>query len=71
MKIEDPDIYYGKTLKILSPDGTVTVGELDGYSYDYDDDGNEVLELDVENEDGLLIGLTEDEIEKIEVVSDG
>ena len=33
-----------------------------------DDDGNEFLEFDVENEHGLLIGFTEDEIERIEII---
>lgn len=35
---------------------------------DFDDDGNEFLEFDVENENGLLIGFTEDEIKRIEIV---
>lgn len=44
------------------------MGELYGYDYDFDDDGNEFLEFDVENENGLLIGFTEDEINRIEIV---
>ena len=28
----------------------MTIGELYGYDYDFDDDGNEFLEFDVENE---------------------
>ena len=39
MKIDDPEIYFGKKIKVFS-DGIVTVGELFGYDYDYDDDGN-------------------------------
>ena len=46
----------------------MTIGELYGYDYDFDDDGNEFLEFDVENENGLLIGFTEDEIKRIEIV---
>lgn len=68
MRIDDPEIYFDKKIKVVSPDGTVTVGELYGYDYDYDDDGNEFLEFDVENEQGLLIGFTKDEIESIEVI---
>mgnify|MGYP004647765719 CR=1 FL=1 len=49
--------------------GRVTVGVLFGYDYDYDDDGNELLEFDVENEQGFLIGCIEDEIERIEVLA--
>lgn len=68
MKIPDPDIYFHKKIKVFSPNGIVTTGELYGYDYDYDDDGNEFLEFDVEREDGFLIGFTEDEIERIEIV---
>ena len=68
MKINDPEIYFGKKIKVFSG-GIVTVGELFGYDYDYDDDGNEFLELDVENERGFLIGFVEGEIESIEVLA--
>ena len=47
----------------------MTVGELFGYDYDYDDDGNEFLEFDVENEQGFLIGFSENEIDRIEVLT--
>lgn len=67
MKIDNPDIYFGKKIKVYSED-IVTFGKLYGYDYDFDDDGNEYLELDVENENGLLIGFTEDEIDKIEII---
>lgn len=70
MIIEDPEIYFGKKIKVFSPDGKITVGELYGYDYDFDDDGNEFLEFDVESENGLLIGFTEDEIERIEIVEE-
>ncbi len=69
MKIPDPDIYFHKKIKVCSPDGTVTVGKLYGYDYDYDDDGNEFLEFDVERNDGILIGFTEEEIERIEIIN--
>ena len=68
MKIDDPEIYFGKKIKVFS-DGIVTVGELLGYDYDYDDDGNEFLEFDVENEQGFLIGFSENEIDRIEVLT--
>lgn len=70
MTIEDPERYFGKKIQVFSPDGKITVGELYGYDYDFDDDGNEFLEFDVENENGLLIGFTEDEIERIEIVEE-
>ena len=66
MIIENPEIYFGKIIKVYSTSGRITMGEL--YGYDYDDDGNEFLEFDVENENGLLIGFTEDEINRIEIV---
>lgn len=68
MNIPAPDIYFGKKIKVYSPDGTITVGELYGYDYDYDDDGKEFLEFDVEQENGILVEFTEDEIERIEII---
>ena len=67
MIIQDPEIYFGKKIKVFSADGKVTVGELYGYDYDFDYDGNEFLEFDVEDESGFLIGFTENEIERIEI----
>lgn len=69
MKIPDPDIYFGKTIKVFSVNNIVTTGDFFGYNYDYDDDGNEFVEFDVEREDGFLIGFTEDEVERIEIVN--
>lgn len=69
MNIPEPEIYFGKKIKVISVRGRETVGELYGYDYDFDDDGNEYLEFDVENENGLLIGFTEDEIDRIEVLT--
>lgn len=68
MKIPDPDIYFGKRLRVHSSDGIVTVGGFRGYNYDYDDNGNEFVEFDVERDDGFLIGFTEGEIERIEII---
>lgn len=68
MKINAPESYFGEKIKVIATDGQEIVGELYGYDYDYDDDGNEVLEIDVENDRGLLIGLTEAEIKSIEVI---
>lgn len=70
MKIPEPEIYFNKRIKVYSGN-TITIGELYGYDYDFDDDNNEYLELDVENEDGLLIGFTEGEIDRIEVLGNG
>ncbi len=70
MNIPAPDIYFGKRLKVYSTDGGATVGDFFGFSYDYDDDDNEVLDFDVMREDGFLIGFTEDEVDRIEVIGD-
>lgn len=70
MKIPDPDIYFGKKMKVFSIGGIITVGSFFGYNFDYDDEGNEFVEFDVEREDGFLIGFTEDEIDRIEVIGD-
>lgn len=70
MKIENPDFYFGKKIKVTSPDGYSLVGELYGYDYDFDDDNNEFLEFDVEAKDGRIASFTEPEIESIEVLSE-
>lgn len=68
MIIENPEIYFGKKIKVFSTSGCETVGTLYGYDYDFDDDENEFLEFDVENENGLLIGFMEGEIERIDII---
>lgn len=68
MIIENPEIYIGKKIKVFSTSGRITMGELYGYDYEFDDDGNEFLEFDVENEEGFLIGFTEEEVERIEIM---
>lgn len=70
MKILDPDIYYGKKIKVFSIRGVTTVGSFFGYNYDYDDDGNEFVEFDVERNDGILFGFTEGEVERIEILGE-
>lgn len=68
MRINAPESYFGKKIKVIATDGQEIIGELYGYDYDYDDEGNKVLEIDVENDRGFLIGLTEAEIKSIEVI---
>lgn len=69
MNIPEPEIYFGKKIKVILVNAPPIVGELYGYDYDFDDDGNEYLEFDVENEIGLVASLTEDEIDSIEVLT--
>lgn len=69
MKIKNPEGYFYKKIKVISPDGQELVGELYGYNYDYLDDGTEFLEFDVETQNGQIISYTEDEIEHIEVLT--
>lgn len=69
MRIDAPEIYFGKRIKITSVSGRVTIGELYGFDYDIDDDDNEFLEFDVETKYGLIVTFTEDEIESIEVLN--
>lgn len=68
VKIPDPEIYFGKKIRVYSVGGSVTVGELYGYDYDFDDDGKEYLEFDVDDENGIGYSFTEDKIERIEVI---
>ena len=56
-----------KKIKVIATDGQEIIGELYGYNYDYDGDGNAFVEIDVENDQGFLIGLDESEIKSIEV----
>ena len=60
MKINDPDFYFHKKIRVYSPNGIITAGELYGYDYDYDDNGKEFLEFDIERDDGFLISYTDD-----------
>lgn len=67
MRINAPENYFGKKIKVIATDGQEIIGELYGYNYNYDDDGNAFVEIDVENAQGFLIGLDESEIKSIEV----
>ena len=68
MKIPDPEINFGKTLRILDADGGITEGDLLGFNYDYDDNGKMFLEFDVDSPSGIGISFTEDEIESIVIL---
>ncbi len=71
MRIKHPDDYWGKKIALHFADGDTMICELIGYSFDYDDDGNEFAELDVETiPGGREIGLTEMEIDHIEILGD-
>ena len=67
MRINAPENYFGKKIKVIATDGQEIIGELYGYNYNYDDYGNAFVEIDVENAQGFLIGLDESEIKSIEV----
>ena len=68
MKDLVPEDYYGKKLKVYLYDGTVIVGRLYGYSYDYDDDGTEFMEVDFDIPGRIGRCCRDDEIEKIEII---
>lgn len=68
MKIPDPEIYFGKTLRIFDTDGGITEGDFLGFNYDYDDNGKMFLEFDVDSPSGIGISFTEDEIESIVIL---
>lgn len=69
MKIDNPDVYFGKKIKVVSYKGVANIGKLYGYNYDFDDNENEFLEFDVEVENGRIVSYTESEIESIEVLT--
>lgn len=67
MKIANPEEYIGRRLKVTLRDGSVIVGCLYGFDYDFDDDGREFLEFDVEEAGtGIIYSTTEETIVKIE-----
>ncbi len=68
MKNLVPEDYYGKKLRVYIDDGTVIKGELAGYSYEFDDDGTEFMELDFDVPGEIGRSFREDEIERIEIV---
>ncbi|MCD7943425.1 MAG: hypothetical protein LUH43_00785 [Clostridia bacterium] len=70
MKVEHPDIYFGKVLKVTWLDGDQLTGKFYGFNFDYDDDGNIFSEMDIAIENGRLVGFTDREIESIEVLED-
>ena len=69
MQISAPEEYFGKKIRVTSTKGIVRIGELFGFDYDYDNDGNEFLEFDVEIENGFTISYTEGEIERIDILA--
>ena len=69
MKIEHPDIYFGKKIRVYCYDGQVFTGELEGYNFDYDDNGEQFAEIDLDTPP-YGIEFTEMEIERIEVIGD-
>lgn len=68
MKLPDPEMYFGKTLRILDADGGITEGDFLGFNYDYDDNGKMFLEFDVDSASDIGISFTEDEIESIVIL---
>lgn len=68
MKIPNPDDYIGKNVIVHFIDGDTMKGKFIGYSYDYDDNGDEFLEIDVDSPSGIGYSFTEGEAVRIEVV---
>lgn len=60
---------WGKRLRLHFLDGDELDCVFYGYSYDYDDSDNEILEIDFERLDnGLLIDTTPEELDYIELL---
>lgn len=60
---------WGNRLRVFFKSGREMDCVFDGFSYDYNEDDNEVLELTFERLDnGLYIGTTPQELEKIETL---
>lgn len=72
MRIDNPDQYRGKVIRVYFLDGHASVdGEYDGFTTEYDDpDGRANISVDLIEESGWGYDLYEDEIERIEVIGD-
>ncbi|MCD7712052.1 MAG: hypothetical protein LUH59_03150 [Firmicutes bacterium] len=70
MRIEYPDEYFDKKMKIFFLDGHSRIGVIEGYSFDYDDDGNIFSEVTFRREDGQRIEVEDRELASIEVLDD-
>lgn len=70
MRLLDPDIYFGKIVRVYSVDGDITEGTFGGYGFDYDDSGNEYTEFDIETDRGLTIGFEDHEVDRIEIIGE-
>ena len=71
MCIPDPDSFLGKKVRVYctkSAGGYVITGTFYGFCYDFDDD-IEFLEFDVEVYPDYLNSFTENEVERIEVLT--
>ena len=63
------DNHWEAPMRVFFSDGTVEDCKFFGYNYDYDDNGNEIMDIDFERiSDGMLIGGELSEIEKIEIL---
>lgn len=72
MRIDNPDQYQGKIIKVYFLDGHAPIkGEYDGFTPEYDDsDGRASIGVDPIGETGWGYDLYEDEIDHIEVIGD-
>lgn len=72
MKIENPDQFWGKIIRVYFLDGQDPItGEYDGFTPEYDDP-RERANIGVKPRDAVSwgYGLYEDEIERIEIIGD-
>ncbi len=72
MRIDNPDRYQGKIIRVYFLDGHAPIdGEYDGFTPEYDDpDGRANISVDPIGGSGWGYDLYEDEIERIEVLED-
>ena len=52
MKIEDPDVYFGKRLRVYCNDGYILDGWLEGYNWDYEEPIDDFIPYDGKYDDG-------------------
>lgn len=72
MKLNNPEFYLGKKVRVYFVDGDIIVGRLDGFNYDYSNDESLFVELDMTillgKTKGTSFGFTNMEINQIEVI---
>lgn len=70
MNIPNPNIYFGKKVRVFCADGDIVDGHFGGYCFEYDKSGGKYTEIDIVDSYGSTIGFDDYEVDRIEVIGD-